>query len=164
MSEEENKQKPRPTNDIDLQMQTLEPHISSPYMSEELKNLFRVKGYYKDEFGNIQEYIIKDYWAWINTHTQDDRLGNVDKTRIRFCEFNNALGRDILNCLPAEFSKNAFICLDEKTFAVEISQSFLGFNKKNMQSFFQHQSIKQTEENKNKGWFNFFNKKEKEFY
>lgn len=150
-------EKPRPTNDIDFQMETIVPHISSEFMSENIKNKLRTFVYNYDEKGQLildkdGNPIISmtaDYWATMELLTQDFGLSNTNKEETAFVRHQLNLTNDILNVLPKEFTLNASISLFR---AFSCSETSLGKNatlRKLINSFFQNIEHKTNQEKPN---------------
>lgn len=148
------KQKFNPSNELDLQVKTTEPHISSEYMSDNIKNKFRKLFFEKGVW-----YVDKDYFTNIEIYTQDMRLGNVDKLELAYMRHYNNLCLDILTLMPDDFNRSAFLCLHRSVDCSETSHSKNGWFRKLMNSIFQHQNIKE-ETPKKSSWFGFGKNKE----
>jgi hypothetical protein len=149
-----NEQKPRPTNDIDFQMETIVPHISSEFMSETIKNKFKNLTYQYDETGKLKVdetgnpliYVKADYWATMELLTQDFRLSNTNKEETAFVRHQLNLTNDILNLLPQEFNKCASISLFRATSCSETSLGKNATLRKLINSFFQNIEHKTNEQ------------------
>ena len=133
-------EKPNPNNEIDFQNQTTSPFISSEFVSDRLRNKFRIIDIDK-ESGNY--VVLKDYWANLEVFTQDWRLGNIVKEEAFYIRYNLDLSQDILTALPSEFSKCALMLLERSISVNETSQSKGGFLRRMFNSFFQHTSTKE---------------------
>jgi len=146
----ERKPMPKPTNEIDLQALTTFPHISSDYVSNRLRNKFRVFDYVRDEDGKIildddsnsQIKIVRDLWANMELFTQDFRLGNLNKEESYYVRYNIDLSSDILTALPESFYKPALILLERSISVTETSQSKNGFLRRMFNTFFQKTNVK----------------------
>jgi hypothetical protein len=167
---QQQRDKLRPTNTVDLQVMTTEPFISSEFMSDRIRNRFRNFDYVRDEEGNIvyQEVkddkgiihvepkivLTKDYWVGIELFTQDLRLGNVDASELKYIRYNLDLCSDILTCLPETFNKPVFLLLERSVSVIETSQSSKGFLRNLFNTFFSNQKITE-EQPKKSSFFNF---------
>jgi len=138
-SEEDNKRRPKPSSDIDLQFMTTLPHISSEYMSPRITNKF--KRFALDEAGGV--VLQRDLWASMELFTQDLRLGNLNKEEAFYVRYNIDLATDILTALPESFSKPALIIFERSVCVTETSQSKNGFLRRMFNTFFQHSSVKE---------------------
>lgn len=153
----ENRKQFRPANEIDLQVMTTEPLISSEFMPEGIKNKFRDL-----EVINNRLMITKDYWSTIDLFTRDNRLGNLDKLELYYFRYQMNLCSDILTTMPDEFKRSAFLILERAVCCVESSNSKNGFLRRLFNSLFQHQiqTIKD-EQPKKTNFFNWGNKGER---
>ena len=146
-------QKPvsKPTNEIDMQMITTFPFISSDHMSDRIRNKFREFAYVvdekgervKDDQGNDQLQVTRDLWANMELFTQDFRLGNLNKDESFYVRYHIDLCSDILTALPESFHKPALIALERSIAVTETSQSKGGFLRRMFNTFFQHSSVKE---------------------
>ena len=146
-------QKPvsKPTNEIDMQMITTFPFISSDHMSDRIRNKFREFAYVtnekgervKDQDGNDQLQVTRDLWANMELFTQDFRLGNMNKDESFYVRYHIDLCSDILTALPESFHKPALIALERSIAVTETSQSKGGFLRRMFNTFFQHSSVKE---------------------
>lgn len=145
---QQQKNKVRPQNTVDLQVMTIEPYISSEYISDRLRNKFRNYVYILDEKGNIaldedgnpKIRLVRDMWATIEIFTQDQRLGNLKNSEVNAITYNLDLCSDILTVLPESFNKPAFILLERATSTLEVSSSRGGFVRTLFNTMFQNQS------------------------
>lgn len=160
-------QAPKPSNQIDLQAWTTYPHISSDYMSDRIRNKFRLYGYVFDAQGEPVSrngapvtQLVRDWWASMELFTQDLRLGNLNRDESTYVRYHLDLATDILTALPESFSKSALICLERATSVVETSQSKGGFLRRMFNTFIQHSSVKEEPDVK-RSFFN-LGKKNKE--
>jgi len=129
---------PKPTSDIDLQSLTTFPHVSSDYMRDNVKNMFRE--YAVDKDGNY--ILVKDLWAVMELFTQDFRVANLNKEESFYVRFNIDLCSDILITMPQDFYKPALILFERSTSITETSQSTGGFLRRMFNSFFSSSSTK----------------------
>ena len=150
VSEDNQKQAPKPSNQIDLQALTTFPHVSSDYMSDRVRNKFRTYKYVyadgelvKDDKGVPKIELVRDWWASMELFTQDLRLGNLNKDEAFYVRYNIDLATDILTALPESFSKSALISFERATSVVESSQSKGGFLRRMFNTFFQNVSSKE---------------------
>lgn len=151
MTTESKKSQPKPTNEIDLQMITTLPHISSDYMSPAIKNKFRNFEFVLDEDGNVKKdgdgnpqiQITRDLWANMEIFTQDFRLGNLSADEAHYVRYHIDLCTDILTALPESFHKPALISLERAIAVSETSQSKGGFLRRMFNTFFSHSSSKE---------------------
>lgn len=152
----EQKKQPKPTNEIDLQAMTTMPHISSEYMSENIKAKFRDYAYVTDEKGNILKdedgnpriQLTRDLWSVMELFTQDFRLGNLNKTEAVFVRYHIDLCSDILTVLPSKFNQSALIMLERAFSVTETSQSKGGFLRRLFNSIFQHSNVREEQPQK----------------
>jgi len=155
----DNNKKPNPTSEIDLQSQTTTPHISSEYMSENIKNKFKLR-HYETEEGKEPVFVVdKDYWTNLEIFVQDFRLGNLSKEELNYTRYHLDLFSDILATMPPSFAKPAFIILERAVSVNETSQSKSGFLRRLFNTFFQHQTGTIKEEGKDRNFFGFGKKK-----
>lgn len=151
MTDDKQSKAPKPSNQIDLQAITTFPHISSDYMSDAVRNKFRLYRLtiddngivVKDSNGNPTYEIVRDFWANMELFTQDMRLGNLNKDESFYARFHTDLAVDILTALPESFSKAALISFERATSVLEISQSKNGFLRRMFNTFFQNVSSKE---------------------
>ena len=144
------KSMPKPSNDIDLQAITTFPHISSDYMSDRIRNMFREYDFVRDAAGKVildengkpQVRIVKDLWSVMELFTQDFRLGNMNKEEAFFVRYNIDLCTDILVTMPDSFHKPALILLERSICVTETSQSKGGFLRRMFNTFFSKSSTK----------------------
>ena len=146
----------RPSNEIDLQVMTTIPHISSDEVSDSLKSKFKV--YAKTDKGDYVE--IKDYWGVMNTFVSDLRLGNLDKTELFYVRYILDLYGDTTTLMPDEFNRASILLLERVFSVTETSQSKQGFLRRLFNTIFQHQSVKDESPNK-RSWFGFGGSKDK---
>jgi len=145
------KQQPKPSNAIDLQSITTFPHISSDYVSVDLKNKFRFYSYVLDkqgehvlnEDGSPKLQLVKDYWGVMDIFTQDLRLSNMNKEESVYVRYHLNLCSDILTALPKSFCQCAVISLQRATTVNETSQGKNGFLRRMFNTFFSNQSVKE---------------------
>jgi len=157
----DDKRKPNPTSEIDLQAQTTTPHISSEYMSDAIKNKFKL-GHYEEgaKEGDAPVFVIdKDYWTNLEIFVQDFRLGNLSKEELNYTRYHLDLFSDLLATMPPSFAKPAFIILERAVSVNETSQSRGGFLRRLFNTFFQHQTGTIKEEPKDRNFFGFGKKK-----
>lgn len=146
----------KPSSEIDLQYMTTFPHLSSEYMSDSVRDKFRL--YAKDSKGGY--VLTRDYWAVLELFTQDWRLGNISNEEAYYVRYNLDLASDILTALPKEFFKPALISIQRAASVSESSQAKGGFLRRMFNSIFQHSSSK--DEQPTKRNFLGFGRKNKE--
>ena len=145
----------RPSNEIDMQLHTTTPFISSEQVSDELANKFR-------EFAlneNGETICIKDYWGIIKTRTQDLRLSNLDRGELNYINYHMDLCDDVMTLMPPTFNRVGMLLLGRVSTRVETAQSKFGFFRKLFNTMFQHQSIKDETAEK-RGFWGFGKKKQ----
>lgn len=142
------KEKYRPSSTIDLQAATIEPYISSDYMSDRIRNKFRSFEFVRDNNGDIITEkgqplvrVERDFWAIMELFTQDWRLGNTDRKETTYIRYNIDLCSDIMTVLPEEFNRPAFLLLERSVCTLETSGSKNGFVRVLFNSIFQNQKV-----------------------
>ena len=151
---ESNKKPFKPSNEIDLQVMTTTPHISGQYMSDAIKNKFKL-GHYEENLFVVDN----DFWTNLEIFTQDFRLGNLSKEELFYTRYHLDLFSDILTTMPGSFAKPAFIILERAVSVNETSQSKAGFLRRLFNTFFQHTTGTIKEETPNRNFFGFGKKK-----
>lgn len=144
----------KPTNEIDLQAMTTMPFISSDYMSDRVRNLFREFSADIDENGKITKInITKDYWALMEIYTQDFRLGNLNKDELEYFNYHMNIASDILTTMPENFNRCALFHIQRAVAIMESSQSKGGFLRRLFNTVIQNLSQKDESEPPRRNFF-----------
>jgi hypothetical protein len=142
----------RPSTDLDLQVMTINPALSSGELPPSIEQYYKTYGI--NEEGQV--YIKKDYASILQLYTRDFRLGNISKeTYVYACHMQD-LHNDIVTFLPDDFRMCSIACFHRVVTRFEFSQSIMAKVRTLLVSIFQHQNIKSEETSAKRGWFNFF--------